>query len=114
MTWRDFSARLSSALSASSAAGRLSEDLSELARRLARSILADWQVWARDDQLPPAAEADGEAWRVWLILGGRGSGKTRAGAEWVRAQALGIAPFARRAGAAHRARRRDDRPTCAA
>ena len=32
---------------------------------------------------------DGEAWRVWLILGGRGAGKTRAGAEWVRARALG-------------------------
>ena len=36
-------------------------------------------------------------WRNWLLLGGRGSGKTRAGAEWVRAQALGIAPLARRA-----------------
>jgi phage terminase large subunit-like protein len=32
-------------------------------------------------------------WRTWLVLGGRGSGKTRAGAEWVRTMALGIAPF---------------------
>jgi len=31
---------------------------------------------------------------VWLILGGRGAGKTRAGAEWVRAKALGLAPMA--------------------
>lgn len=31
--------------------------------------------------------AEGVPWRVWLILGGRGSGKTRAGAEWVRARA---------------------------
>jgi phage terminase large subunit-like protein len=38
-----------------------------------------WEVWARDEQLPP----DGE-WRVWLICAGRGFGKTRAGAEWVR------------------------------
>ena len=56
-------------------------------------ILADWQVWARDDQLPPRNAQDGGDWRVWLILGGRGAGKTRAGAEWVRAKALGIAPL---------------------
>ena len=38
--------------------------------------------------MPP----DGEHWRSWLILGGRGAGKTRAGAEWVRARALGLWP----------------------
>lgn len=59
-------------------------------------LLGDWQVWARDDQLPPARTEAGEAWRVWVILGGRGAGKTRAGAEWVRAKALGIAPVAER------------------
>jgi len=32
-------------------------------------------------------------WKTWLVLGGRGSGKTRAGAEWVRAMALGLDPF---------------------
>jgi len=47
----------------------------------------DWQTWARDDQLPPERDAQGNIWRTWLILGGRGSGKTRAGAEWVRAMA---------------------------
>ncbi|MBX9664813.1 MAG: terminase family protein [Novosphingobium sp.] len=36
-------------------------------------------MWARASQLPP----DGN-WRVWLIMAGRGFGKTRAGAEWVR------------------------------
>lgn len=41
----------------------------------------DWPFWARADQLPPQ-----EDWTSWLILGGRGAGKTRAGAEWVRAQ----------------------------
>ena len=45
-----------------------------------RSLLRDWRLWARADQLPP----DGD-WRSWLLLGGRGSGKTRCGAEWVRA-----------------------------
>ncbi len=61
-------------------------------------VLNDWLVWARDDQLPPAAGAGAASkdWRVWLILGGRGAGKTRAGAEWVRAKALGLAPLAER------------------
>ena len=40
-----------------------------------------WPLHARDSQLPPE-----EDWDTWLILAGRGFGKTRAGAEWVRAQ----------------------------
>src|SRR5687768_4366801 len=36
--------------------------------------------WAHPHQLPPGGD-----WRTWVILGGRGAGKTRAGAEWVRA-----------------------------
>jgi phage terminase large subunit-like protein len=39
-----------------------------------------WQLRARPKQLPPAGD-----WRVWMIMAGRGFGKTRAGAEWVRA-----------------------------
>jgi phage terminase large subunit-like protein len=35
------------------------------------------------------ATETGRAWRHWLVLGGRGAGKTRTGAEWVRAKALG-------------------------
>ncbi len=42
----------------------------------------DWPSWARPEQLTPTG-----SWTSWLILGGRGSGKTRAGAEWVRARA---------------------------
>ncbi|WP_371396222.1 DNA-packaging protein [Fretibacter rubidus] len=41
----------------------------------------EWQALARNDQWPPAGD-----WLIWLLLGGRGCGKTRAGAEWVRAQ----------------------------
>ena len=41
-----------------------------------------WRLWAHEGQLPPDC-----AWSVWLILAGRGFGKTRAGAEWVRAVA---------------------------
>ena len=58
----------------------------------ADTLAHDWLVWARDDQLPPAHTADEKSWRTWLLLGGRGSGKTRAGAEWVRAVALGLWP----------------------
>ncbi len=45
-----------------------------------------WPVWARPDQLPPPALASGAAWRTWLLLGGRGSGKTRSSAEATRAE----------------------------
>jgi|TARA_R100000655_G_scaffold1922_4_gene7271 phage terminase large subunit-like protein len=41
----------------------------------------DWTLWARPKQLPPPGN-----WRIWLILAGRGFGKTRSGAEWVRQQ----------------------------
>jgi phage terminase large subunit-like protein len=45
------------------------------------ALLDGWDFWARDAQLPP----DGD-WRIWLFLGGRGAGKTRAGSEWIAAQ----------------------------
>jgi phage terminase large subunit-like protein len=41
----------------------------------------DWRFWARDAQKPPEGD-----WLTWLILAGRGFGKTRTGAEWVREQ----------------------------
>jgi phage terminase large subunit-like protein len=47
-----------------------------------------FEFWARPHhQLPP----DGD-WTTWLVMGGRGSGKTRAGAEWVRSQVEGATP----------------------
>jgi phage terminase large subunit-like protein len=47
-------------------------------------LLRHWPFWARQSQLPP----DGD-WRIWLFLGGRGAGKTRAGAEWIAGQVAG-------------------------
>jgi len=44
-----------------------------------------WDVHAHDHQRPPSGDA--ASWTTWLILGGRGAGKTRAGAEWVKAVA---------------------------
>jgi phage terminase large subunit-like protein len=91
----ELAAKLWSASSASSAAALLKELLTELPASYLAELLADWTLWARDDQLPPELDETGEPWRVWLILGGRGAGKTRAGAEWVRAKALGVAPLGR-------------------
>jgi len=47
-----------------------------------------FEFWALPHQLPP-----GGSWRSWVVLGGRGAGKTRAGAEWVRAQVEGARPL---------------------
>nr|WP_240511377.1 terminase family protein [Novosphingobium panipatense] len=38
----------------------------------------DWRLWARPSQIAPEGD-----WRVWLVMAGRGFGKTRCGAEWV-------------------------------
>ncbi len=60
----------------------VSEDSAAAVQTLSRSGVIDlgkhWVTWARTDQLAPAGD-----WTTWLMLGGRGSGKTRAGAEWV-------------------------------
>ncbi len=49
-----------------------------------------WPKWARREQKPPPGD-----WTTWLLMGGRGSGKTRAGAEWVRRLARrSISPIA--------------------
>jgi phage terminase large subunit-like protein len=54
-----------------------------------RSLFEHWPSWAHPGQLPPAG-----AWRVWLMMAGRGFGKTRAGAEAV-SEAARIDPCAR-------------------
>jgi len=53
-----------------------------------------WEIFAHPHQRPPELAPNGEPWLTWLMIGGRGAGKTRAGAEWIRAQALGLPPFA--------------------
>lgn len=53
--------------------------LEDLDDGTAEALLHDWPLWARAEQLPPPG-----AWFCWLILAGRGWGKTRTGAEWVR------------------------------
>ena len=69
-----------SASEAAAVAARFDEDEAE-------RLLFDWREWARPQQLPPKGD-----WLTWLVLGGRGSGKTLAGAQWVRALATGPFP----------------------
>ena len=74
---------LHSLLASLSRQGRLNE-LNALPERFKRHLLRRWPIGARNHQLPPLAP-----WTNWLLLGGRGAGKTRTGAEWTRAMALG-------------------------
>ena len=47
----------------------------------------DFDVWALPHQRAPEGD-----WATWVIMGGRGAGKTRAGAEWVRGLVEGATP----------------------
>ncbi len=69
--------------------------LAELSDAALQALPFLFDFWALPHQLPPEG-----SWRAWLILGGRGAGKTRAGSEWVRAQVEGARP--RDAGRARR------------
>ena len=57
--------------------------------RLGGFARGSFEFWALPHQLPP----DGD-WTTWVVLGGRGAGKTRAGAEWVRSMVEGGTPEA--------------------
>lgn len=54
-----------------------------------------FEFWALPHQLPPEGD-----WKSWVIMGGRGAGKTRAGSEWVRRMVEG--PTASAPGKCHR------------
>ena len=58
----------------------MSEDLiGKLSDFEAAQLIYNWPTWARAEQLAPKGD-----WHTWLVLAGRGFGKTRTGAEWVR------------------------------
>ena len=56
--------------------------IAALSSRQILSLEQDWPFWEGEEQ----AEPDGD-WRIWMMLAGRGFGKTRVGAEWARALA---------------------------
>jgi predicted phage terminase large subunit-like protein len=55
--------------------------LKDLSGEEREALEAHWPFWARTEQLPPEGQ-----WSVWLFMAGRGAGKTRAGAEWVKSR----------------------------
>ncbi len=57
--------------------------VSRLPEDIKQRLNEDWETIARPEQLPPV-QSD---WWLWLVMAGRGFGKTRAGAEWVDARA---------------------------
>ncbi len=61
--------------------GQREEFLSELSDQEALELEYDWDFWSRSEQRAP----DGD-WLQWMYLAGRGAGKTRTGAEWVRSE----------------------------
>ena len=60
---------------------KLVQLFSHLTDEEAALLQFQWSFWARPEQLPPVID---HTWLTWLILAGRGFGKTRSGAEWVR------------------------------
>ena len=60
---------------------KIEKVLSELSNEECRELLHDWRFLARDTQIAPHGD-----WSNWLVLAGRGFGKTRTGGEWARQQ----------------------------
>ena len=61
---------------------------SDIARNFVQMAKFDWSHFARPSQLAPIGD-----WFCWMILAGRGFGKTRTGAEWVRSMMCGPTPL---------------------
>jgi phage terminase large subunit-like protein len=62
---------------------------------LLEEFFGDWEPFALPHQQAPVLAANGEPWTTWLLIGGRGAGKTFAGAQWVKRMAqAGVAPIA--------------------
>lgn len=86
-------------------AGLSEKDVLRLLRRWPedelQGLVRNWRFWSRAGQREPQGD-----WRVWLLMAGRGFGKTRAGAEWVRsvAEADGEARIALVGATLHEAR----------
>jgi len=57
---------------------KLRETIEQASDKEIEAILREWSLWARTDQIAPAGD-----WFTWLLRGGRGSGKTRSGSEFV-------------------------------
>ncbi len=66
----------------------MTEFLGSLSENALLSLPWLFEFWALPHQIAPRGD-----WKTWVIMGGRGAGKTRAGAEWVRAEVEGTGPL---------------------
>jgi phage terminase large subunit-like protein len=73
---------------ASATPEEVDEFLGSLTENALLSLPWLFEFWALPHQLPPRGD-----WKTWVIMGGRGAGKTRAGAEWVRSEVEGPGPL---------------------
>lgn len=64
--------------------------LSSLSEQERAELKWHWRFWARPNQIAPSG-----LWNTWLVLAGRGFGKTRMGSEWIRENVCGPTPLAR-------------------
>ena len=95
--WRLRELKSVSGLLGSAEEGAVERFLAELSDNAVLALPFLFEHWAHaGHQLPPAGD-----WTTWVVLGGRGAGKTRTGAEWIRARVEGATPLI--AGGARRA-----------
>src|SRR3954453_24043011 len=92
----DSVSRLRTALTCLSAAGLTEAYLSQASLRTENGLHHDFAIFAHPHQQHRDAGNNGGPWTTWLMLGGRGAGKTRTGAEWARAMVHGIPPWTSR------------------
>ena len=85
--WKESGIRSGASWIASASRGTQDRFLSELDPEMLLALPYLFEFWAMPHQLPPEG-----SWRSWVILGGRGAGKTRAGSEWVRGKVEGARP----------------------
>lgn len=74
----NYSMNLNAALIASLSVQKRRVLFAKMTQSQLETLLEDWIFWARPAQLPPQGK-----WRIWMFLGGRGAGKTRAASEWI-------------------------------
>jgi len=72
---------------------RLAEATASLSEAELERLLRYWPIRCRPEQRLPGLSRRHDPWTLWLPLGGRGAGKTRTGAEWIRGIALGEPDF---------------------
>ncbi len=72
---------------------RLAEATASLSKTELEQLLRYWPIRCRPEQRLPGLSRQHDPWTLWLMLGGRGAGKTRTGSEWIRGVALGELDF---------------------